>query len=148
MPAWRFARTQDSGGTYVNINQAPCTVASRRPYPNFTNFYINSDWHGYAKYNAMNVKFEHRSGDLAVTGVFTWAKSMDDKSAAAGVGGTGKVSRAPRITITPSWTTALRTSTLTTGLWPATCTSCLSGGERNCSEDQAGRSTCSSEAGR
>jgi len=85
-----FCQTQDSGGTYVNIDQAPCTVASRRPYPNFTNFYINSDWHGYAKYNAMNVKFEHRSGDLAVTGVFTWAKSMDDKSAAAGVGGTGE----------------------------------------------------------
>ena len=38
----------------------------------------------------MNVKFEHRTGDLAVTGVFTWAKSMDDKSAAAGVGATGE----------------------------------------------------------
>ena len=37
----------------------------------------------------MNVKFEHRAGDLAVTSVFTWAKSMDDKSAAAGVGATG-----------------------------------------------------------
>jgi hypothetical protein len=38
----------------------------------------------------MNVKFEHRAGDLAVTGVFTWAKSFDDKSAAAGVGATGE----------------------------------------------------------
>ena len=85
-----FCQTQDSSGTYVNLNVAPCTNASRRPYPNFTNFYINSDWHGYAKYNAMNVKFEHRTGDLAVTGVFTWAKSMDDKSAAAGVGATGE----------------------------------------------------------
>jgi len=85
-----FCQQQDAGGTYVNINDSPCTVASRRPYPNFTNFYINSDWHGYAKYNAMNVKFEHRSGDLAVTGIFTWAKSMDSKSAAAGVGATGE----------------------------------------------------------
>ena len=68
----------------------PLHLASRLPYPNFNGFYINSDWHGYANYNAINVKFEHRAGDLAVTGVFTWAKSMDDKSAAAGVGATGE----------------------------------------------------------
>ena len=37
-------------------------------------------------YNAGNVKFEHRAGDLAITSVFTWAKSMDDKSATAGAG--------------------------------------------------------------
>ena len=85
-----FCQTQDASGNYVNLTQAPCTQASRRPYPNFTNFYINSDWHGYSHYNAMNVKFEHRAGDLAVTGIFTWAKSLDDKSAAAGVGATGE----------------------------------------------------------
>jgi hypothetical protein len=83
-----FCQTQ-VGGVYVNLNQAPCTVASRLPYPNFNGFYIDSDWSGYAHYNAMNIKFEHRAGDLAVTSVFTWAKSMDDKSAAAGVGATG-----------------------------------------------------------
>ena len=66
-----------------------CPTSSRLPYPNFTGFYIDSDWHGYSNYNAMNIKFEHRAHDLAVTGVFTWAKSMDDKSAAAGVGATG-----------------------------------------------------------
>jgi hypothetical protein len=76
-------------GNYINLTQAPCTVASRLPYPNFNGFYIDSDWSGYAHYNAMNIKFEHRAGDLAVTSVFTWAKSMDDKSAAAGVGATG-----------------------------------------------------------
>ena len=76
-------------GTYINITQAPCTVTSRLPYPNFNGFYIDSDWHGYSHYNAMNIKFEHRARDLAVTSVFTWAKSMDDKSAAAGVGATG-----------------------------------------------------------
>jgi len=84
-----FCQATDSAGNYINITQAPCTVASRLPYPNFNGFYIDSDWHGYSHYNAMNVKFEHRAGDLAVTSVFTWAKSMDDKSAAAGVGATG-----------------------------------------------------------
>jgi hypothetical protein len=84
-----FCQATDAAGNYTNITQAPCTVASRLPYPNFNGFYINSDWHGYSHYNAMNVKFEHRAGDLAVTSVFTWAKSMDDKSAAAGVGATG-----------------------------------------------------------
>ena len=85
-----FCQTQDATGAYVNLTQAPCTQASRLPYPNFNGFYINSDWHGYGNYNAMNVKFEHRAGDLAMTGVFTWAKSFDDKSAAAGVGATGE----------------------------------------------------------
>ena len=84
-----FCQATDSSGNYVNINQAPCTVVSRLPYPNFNGFYIDSDWHGYSHYNAMNVNFKHRAGDLAVTSVFTWAKSMDDKSAAAGVGATG-----------------------------------------------------------
>jgi Carboxypeptidase regulatory-like domain/TonB dependent receptor len=85
-----FCQHTDATGTYDNLGQAPCTNTSRLPYKNFTNFYINSDWHGYSHYNAMNVKFEHRAGDLAVTGIFTWAKSMDDKSAAAGVGATGE----------------------------------------------------------
>ena len=64
-------------------------MKSRLPYPNFNGFYINSDFHGYSHYNAANVKFEHRAGDMAVTAVFTWARSLDDKSAAAGVGATG-----------------------------------------------------------
>ena len=66
-----------------------CPTSQRLPYPNFPGIYINSDWHGYSNYNAVNVKFEHRSGSLAATAVYTWAKSMDDKSAAAGVGATG-----------------------------------------------------------
>ena len=80
---------QQVGGTYVNLGVAPCSNASRLPYKNFTNFYINSDWHGYSHYNAMNVKFEHRARDLAATAIYTWANSKDDKSAAAGVGATG-----------------------------------------------------------
>jgi hypothetical protein len=85
-----FCQAQDPvSGTYLNITKAPCTVVSRLPYPNFNGFYINSDFHGYSHYNAANVKFEHRAGDMAVTAVFTWARSLDDKSAAAGVGATG-----------------------------------------------------------
>ncbi|MGA8043277.1 MAG: carboxypeptidase regulatory-like domain-containing protein [Terracidiphilus sp.] len=80
---------QQVNGVYVNLGAAPCSNASRRPYPNFTNIYINSDWHGYAHYNGLNFKLEHRATDLALTAVYTWANSKDDKSAAAGVGATG-----------------------------------------------------------
>ena len=66
-----------------------CPGSTRLPYVNFPGIYINSDWHGYANYNGLNAKFEHRTSSLALTAVYTWAKSMDDKSAAAGVGATG-----------------------------------------------------------
>ncbi|MGC1158036.1 MAG: TonB-dependent receptor [Acidobacteriaceae bacterium] len=66
-----------------------CPPASRLPYPNFTQYYIDSDFHGYSHYNAMNINLQHRARDLAVTAVYTWAQSKDDKSAAAGVGATG-----------------------------------------------------------
>ena len=84
-----FCQEQNSAGTYININANPCARIYRNPYPNFNGTYINSDFHGYANYNAMNIKFEHRTHDLAATVIYTWAKSMDDKSAAAGVGATG-----------------------------------------------------------
>ena len=66
-----------------------CPTSTRRPYKNFTNFYINSDFHGYAHYNAMNVKLERSAANLAANVIYTYAKSTDDKSAAAGVGATG-----------------------------------------------------------
>ena len=66
-----------------------CPTNTRLPYQHFTQFYINSDWHGYSNYNGMNVKVEHRSANLAGTAVYTWAKSMDDKSATAGIGASG-----------------------------------------------------------
>ena len=68
---------------------APCPTSTRLPYPNFTNFYIDSNFDGYSNYNAMNVQFQRRTAQMAITGVYTWAKSIDDKSAAAGVGATG-----------------------------------------------------------
>ena len=82
-----FCQQQDANGNYINLKVAPCLVSSRLRYPNFNGTYIDSDFHGYSNYNAANVKFEHRTRDLAITSVFTWAKSMDDKSATAGAGG-------------------------------------------------------------
>ena len=61
-------------------------VAARKPFPNFVT-YIDSDWSGNSIYNAMNVKFERRTSTMAMTVVYTWAKSLDTKSAAAGIGG-------------------------------------------------------------
>ncbi len=66
-----------------------CPTSTRKPYPNFSGIYIDSDWHGYSNYNAMNLKMEHRNTQGAVTAIYTWARSLDDKSAAAGVGATG-----------------------------------------------------------
>jgi hypothetical protein len=66
-----------------------CPVSYRLPYPNFTGFYIDSDFHGYSHYNAMNAKLQHSAGNLAATVIYTYANSKDDKSAAAGVGATG-----------------------------------------------------------
>jgi Carboxypeptidase regulatory-like domain/TonB dependent receptor len=86
-----FCQQQDASGVYYNAvgstAVAPCSIASRLPYTNFNGTYIDSDFHGFSNYNAANVKFEHRAGDLAATAVFTYAKSMDDKSATAGAGG-------------------------------------------------------------
>ena len=92
-----FCQHKDSTGNYDNLAVSPCAphVADangnfpRLQYKNFTSHYIDSDFHGYAHYNAMNVKFERRAGDMALTSVYTWANSKDDKSAAAGVGASG-----------------------------------------------------------
>jgi hypothetical protein len=62
-----------------------CPVLARRPFPNFVT-YIDSDWSGNSSYNAFNAKVEHRSNSLLFTTVYTWAKSIDNKSAAAGIG--------------------------------------------------------------
>ena len=62
-----------------------CPVLARRPFPNF-GVYIDSDWSGNSSYNSFNTKLEHRSDSLVVTAVYTWAKSIDSKSAAAGIG--------------------------------------------------------------
>ena len=63
----------------------PLPVAARKPYPNFAT-YIDSDWSGWSDYHAFNTKLEHRGGDSILTFAYTWAKSTDSKSAAAGIG--------------------------------------------------------------
>ena len=71
-------------------NQGDCPINNRKPYQNFSGtITLNSIWQGYSNYNAANVKLERRSSNLAFVAVYTWAKSMDDKSAAAGIGSAG-----------------------------------------------------------
>src|SRR5262249_14730869 len=59
-----------------------------KPYPNF-NVYIDSTWSGTSKYNGINAKIEHHGRDLLATFAYTWSKSTDSKSAAAGIGASG-----------------------------------------------------------
>ena len=68
---------------------ADCPVGDRTPYVNFVgDTTLNSSWTGWSNYNAANLKLEHRATDLALVAIYTYAKDMDDKSAAAGVGAT------------------------------------------------------------
>jgi len=64
-------------------------VASRKPYQNFTGVYIDSEWRGRSNYQSGNIKLEHRSTSLTFQAAYTWSKSLDDKSAAAGIGASG-----------------------------------------------------------
>ncbi len=61
------------------------TVLGRRPYPNFGT-YIDSTWSGTSKYNSLTGKVEHHGRSLLLTFAYTWSKSTDSKSAAAGIG--------------------------------------------------------------
>jgi hypothetical protein len=61
------------------------TVAGRKPFPNF-GVYIDSDWSGWSDYHALNATLTHRGRGLLATVAYTWAKSTDSKSAAAGIG--------------------------------------------------------------
>jgi len=82
-----FAGLPATQGTYF-ANQCPFFL--RQPLPNFSiPGPLNSSWTGYSNYNAGNVKLERRSTSLALLTVYTWAKSMDDKSAPAGIGAAG-----------------------------------------------------------
>ncbi len=79
-----FAGLPATNDTYL---ASQCPFFARQPLPNFAiPGPLNSSWTGYSNYNAGNVKLEHRSSDLALLTVYTWAKSMDDKSAPAGIG--------------------------------------------------------------
>ena len=79
------AVANQQNGTKIPFN---CTPIGRYPYPYFSTF-INSLWGAYSNYNSANIKVERRTTSMALTAVYTWAKSMDDKSAAAGIGAEG-----------------------------------------------------------
>ncbi len=81
-----FCSQQIANGVSVANLQGDCPVSKRRPYANFTGVYINSKWQGTSQYHAGNVKLERRTSSLALQAVYTWAKSLDNKSAAAGIG--------------------------------------------------------------
>jgi len=63
----------------------PLPVSARKPFPNFV-VYIDSDFSGSSNYHSMNAKLERHVSSLVATVVYTWAKSTDTKSAAAGIG--------------------------------------------------------------
>ena len=66
----------------------PRSVAARKPFPNFV-VYIDSDSSGRSNYHSMNAKLETADRLAVATVVYTWAKSTDNKSAAAGIGASG-----------------------------------------------------------
>jgi hypothetical protein len=73
----------------ANLNSGDCPANARKPYANFSGtITLDSLWQGYSSYNAGNVTMNHHGKDLAFLSVYTWAKSLDDKSAAAGIGAT------------------------------------------------------------
>src|SRR5437588_1023056 len=78
-----------TGGSPNNV-AANCLFSQRKPYANFNSTlgFLDSEYNGYSSYNAGNLKLEHRSSSMALLAVYTWSKSLDDKSAAAGVGST------------------------------------------------------------
>jgi carboxypeptidase family protein len=82
-----YAGLPATNATYL-ANQ--CPFFARQPLPNFAiPGPLNSSWTGYSNYNAGNVKLEHRGTGFSLLTVYTYAKSMDDKSAAAGIGSAG-----------------------------------------------------------
>jgi hypothetical protein len=83
-------RMQDPTACAIDPTVGDCPVLARRPYPNFVT-YIDSDWSGISSYNAFNAKLEKRTSDTIFTTAYTWSKSLDTKSAAAGIGNGGAI---------------------------------------------------------
>ncbi len=63
-------------------------VANRVPYQNMGTL-VNAKFDGFANYNALDVKLEHRARDLDLVAAYTWSKELDTKSGVAGFGGGG-----------------------------------------------------------
>jgi hypothetical protein len=73
-----------------NPTAGDCPISVRKPYANIVSplGFLDSRWEGYSDYNGANLKIERRTSTMALLAVYTWSKSMDDKSAAAGLGAT------------------------------------------------------------
>lgn len=80
----------DPAACAINPNSGDCPVSARRPFANITSplGFLDSHWDSYSFYNALNVKFERRVSSMTILGVYTWSRSLDLKSAAAGLGAT------------------------------------------------------------
>jgi hypothetical protein len=76
--------TSNQPYTYDPANPSP--PSARLPYSNFGTI-VESFWNAYSKYDALNAKLESNIGNVHLLAAYTWSKSLDDKSAAASVGG-------------------------------------------------------------
>ncbi|MGH9404725.1 MAG: carboxypeptidase regulatory-like domain-containing protein [Terriglobia bacterium] len=85
-----FCSAQDANGKFINLNNGDCPVATRRPYANFTGTYIDSEFQGVSNYESANVNLTRRTDSLVTQLSYAWSHSLDDKSAAAGVGANGQ----------------------------------------------------------
>jgi hypothetical protein len=64
----------------------PSPPEARLPFPNF-GLIVEEFWTAYSNYNSLNVKVESNVSNLSLVAAYTYAKSMDVKSAAASIGG-------------------------------------------------------------
>ncbi|HEV2498945.1 MAG TPA: carboxypeptidase-like regulatory domain-containing protein [Terriglobia bacterium] len=85
-----FCSAQDANGNFINLNQGDCPVATRRPYSNFTGTYIDSEFQGVSSYDSANVNLTRRTSSMVMQMSYAWSHSLDDKSAAAGIGDSGQ----------------------------------------------------------
>ena len=74
------------GCTVTTTTPATVPVAARTPYQNLGTL-VYAGFDGFANYNAMDVKIEHRTRDLDMVVAYTWSKALDTKSAVAGFSG-------------------------------------------------------------
>lgn len=76
----------DSNQPYDYNPANPTPPSARLPFPNF-GLIVEEGWSAYSNYNSLNAKLESNVGNLDLVAAYTWAKSMDDKSSAAALGG-------------------------------------------------------------
>jgi len=75
-----------NGCTVTTTTPATIPFELRVPYQNLGAL-VYAGFDGFSNYNAMDVKVEHRAGDLDLVVAYTWSKELDTKSAVAGFTG-------------------------------------------------------------